>query len=330
MKVFHIAVLLPLLYLFSTPLLLADPLKKDAPAATLPAIKLQPESLDDLKAIQAQTRKVLEKVIPCTVGVQIGEASGSGVIVSKDGYVLTAGHVSGAPGKKCKIILPSGKQLAGKSLGRNDKIDSGMFKITEEGEWPFVEMGKSSELKVGQWCIATGHPNGYQPGRTPPVRLGRIRAKDKSKIETDCTLVGGDSGGPLFDMEGKVIAIHSRIGTSITTNVHVPVDIYTASWDKLVKGVDIGSGKTAPPSAYLGAGEDVDDDTKLRITEGSPADKAGLKSGDAILKFGGKEIKNYEELVDALREKKAGDEVEVLVKRGDKQLSLKVTLGKRD
>jgi serine protease Do len=329
MKVFRVAAPLLFLFLFSSPLLSADSLKKDTPPASPTAVKLQPESLDDLKAIQAQTHKVLEKVLPCTVGVRIGDASGSGVIVSKDGYVLTAGHVSGAPGKKCKIILPDGKELAGKSLGRNDSIDSGMFKITDEGEWPFVEMGKSSDLKVGQWCIATGHPNGFQPGRSPPVRLGRIRLSDKNKVESDCTLVGGDSGGPLFDLDGKVIAIHSRIGTLTTTNVHVPVDVYTSSWNKLVKGVDIGSTKVSPGAASLGTYYDPDDDRKLNVVEGSPAEMAGLKSGDMILKFDGKDLSNFEDLVDAVREKKPGDEVELLVQRGDRQLTLKVTLGKR-
>src|SRR5262249_24520783 len=154
--------------------------KKDAddlpPAVTKPL----PESLDDLKAIQSQVKKVLEKVIPCTVGVQIGGASGSGVIVSEDGLVLTAGHVSGKPGQKCRIILSDGKTIEGKSLGRNERMDSGMFKITAEGKWPFCDMGASEDLKSGQWCIATGHPNGYQKGRAPVVRLGRIISSGKN------------------------------------------------------------------------------------------------------------------------------------------------------
>lgn len=290
-----------------------------------------PESIDDLKAIQAQTRKVLEKVIPCTVGVQIGGAAGSGVIVSKDGYVLTAGHVSGKPGQKCKIILHDGKVIEGKSLGRNERIDSGMFKITTEGEWPHCEMGKSEDLKPGQWCVATGHPNGYQKGRPPVVRVGRVLSSGKTSVFTDCMLVGGDSGGPLFDMEGRVIAIHSRIGSDVTKNIHVPVYAYREEWDRLAKGDEVGSTTTVVINAYLGVtGDDEAKDCRLsRVTEGSPAEKGGLKAGDVITRFDGKDIKDYSELLGILAKKKPGDEVDVLVKRGDETRNLKIKLDKR-
>ena len=88
--------------------------------------------------------------------------------------MLTAGHVSGAPGRDVTVTLPDGKTVKGKTLGRNAVADSGLVKITEERDWSFVEMGDSGELQKGQWCIAVGHPGGYKPGRTPVVRLGRV------------------------------------------------------------------------------------------------------------------------------------------------------------
>ncbi len=288
-----------------------------------------PGSIEDLKAIQNQTKKVIANVIPCTVGVQIGGASGSGVIVSKDGLILTAGHVSGKPDQKCTIILSDGRRIEGKSLGRDKDIDSGMFKITTEGEWPYTEMGDSSSVHPGQWCIAIGHPNGYMRGRTPVVRLGKILRTGKNDITTDCTLVGGDSGGPLFDMEGKVIAIHSRIGPTISTNIHVPIDVFRTQWSKLVKGDDIG-----PPKAllvYLGVKSDEGSkNCKLaRVTEGSPAEKAGLKAGDIVTRFDGKDIKSYDDMLSLLSVKKPGDEVEIVVKRGQETMKLKAKLDKR-
>jgi serine protease Do len=300
----------------------------------LPAIleKQAPENIEDLKAIQQQVRKILEKVIPCTVGVRIGSAQGSGVIVSKDGYVLTAGHVSGEPGRDVVLVLHDGKTVKGKSLGANRIIDSGMIKITDEREWPYVEMAKSVELKGSQWCVACGHPGGYKTGRPPVVRVGRILNNGKSAITTDCTLVGGDSGGPLFDMEGRVIGIHSRIGMTITANVHVPVDTYRDTWDRLAKGEAWGGDVVSANTPYLGVQGDPDgkDCTITQVTAGSPAEKAGLKANDIVVKVDGHKIEKFDDLGSMVRKKKPGDEMAVEIVRGEELLSLKVKLGRRN
>src|SRR5438067_1202115 len=118
--------------------------KSDLPPAVE---KPAPENVADLRAIQTQVNKVLDKVVPCTVGIVVGGSSGSGVIIDKEGTVLTAGHVSGKPGQDCTLIFHDGKRVKGKTLGQNKGIDSGMIKIAEEGNWPHVEMGNSADLK---------------------------------------------------------------------------------------------------------------------------------------------------------------------------------------
>src|SRR5262249_12626858 len=148
----------------------------------------------------------------------------------------------GTAGRPVTIIMPDGKRLKGETLGANRGIDSGMVKITDKGEWPYLEMGKSESLKRGQWCIAVGHPGGFRPGRPPVVRVGRVQDATKSLIRPDCTLVGGDSGGPLFDLDGRVIGIHSRISGSIAANIHVPVDTYRETFERLVKAEVWGGG----------------------------------------------------------------------------------------
>jgi serine protease Do len=294
--------------------------------------KLEPENAADLKAIQAQVRKVLEKTMPATVGIRSGNSSGSGVIISKDGYVLTAGHVSAQPNRDVTVILPDGKTLKAKTLGGDHGIDSGLIKISEEKDYPFVEMGKSGDLKQGQWCIAAGHPGGFRKDRTPPVRLGRILVANDRLIQTDCTVVGGDSGGPLFDLEGKVIGIHSRIGGQITANIHVPIDAYRNGWDRMVKAEVWGGRGNNQNSVFLGVR--LDTDAKgckvAEVVDGSPALKAGLKANDVIAKIDGKAIENLDELSRFLRKKKPGDEVTVEVKRGEETVNLKVKLAKRD
>ncbi len=303
----------------------------------LPAVfdKDVPESINDLQEIQKHVKTLLEKTMPCTVGIRIGPSQGSGVIVTGDGYVLTAGHVSGTPDRDCQIILPDGRKLKGKTLGANRGIDSGLIKILDSGDYPFCAMAKSADLKKGQWCLAIGHPGGWQPGRSPVVRLGRVQETSKSFLRTDCTLVGGDSGGPLFDMDGQVIGIHSRIGNLITANIHVPVDTYRDTWDRLAKGEEWGGslfgGGGKASDAYLGLR--IDPDGKgcriINVNPDSPAEKAGLKVEDMITKFDGKNVASLDELANFLQKRQPGTAVALEIQRGGETLTLRVTLGKR-
>ncbi|MHB1038289.1 MAG: S1C family serine protease [Pirellulales bacterium] len=196
-----------------------------------------PKDAAELSAIEAKVKQVVAKVLPSVVGVRVGNSQGSGVIVSEDGYVMTAGHVVGKPGQDVTFFFFDGKTAKGKTLGMFGTLDAGLLKITEEGKkWPFCEKGVSKDVKTGAWCVAVGHPLGYQEGRPPVVRVGRVLRVDEDVLQTDCPLVGGDSGGPLFDLDGKVVGINNRIGGPTDMNFHVPVDVFRANWDRLVKG----------------------------------------------------------------------------------------------
>src|SRR5262245_36960756 len=132
--------------------------RADFNSLTLPRAfqKTVPEGVKDLQDIQQHVAKLAERVIPATVGLRIGGSSGSGVIIDKEGHVLTAGHVSGKPDQDVQIILYDGKKVKGKTLGGNRGIDSGMVKISDKGEYPFVDMGTSADLQKGNWCLAIG------------------------------------------------------------------------------------------------------------------------------------------------------------------------------
>lgn len=288
-----------------------------------------PASVEELKAMEEHFRQLSEKVAKCTVGVRVGQAQGSGVIINKDGYVLTAGHVAGKPDRNVIFILPDGKEVKGKTLGVNRSVDSGMLKITDNGDWPFLEMGDSSKLKPGQWVLATGHPGGYKQGRTPVVRVGRVLANRDSVVVTDCTLVGGDSGGPLFDMDGKVIGIHSRIGGSLANNMHVPVKTYQDTWDRLAKGDAWGSFPGNAPFVGVVGDQEADNCKIADVYPGTPAAKAGIKIGDVILKFDGKDTPDFQALAALVGKKKPGDKVKIEIKRGEEILTLNLTIGRR-
>lgn len=291
-----------------------------------------PEGLEDLKAMEEHFRTLVKRVTPCTVGVRIGAAQGSGVIISPDGYVLTAAHVIGKPGRNVVVVLPDGKTTQGKSLGLNRAIDSGLIKIDgDRQDWPYVEMSDSKELKLGQWCAATGHPGGYQRGRLPVLRVGRVLANRPTVLVTDCTLVGGDSGGPLWDMEGKVIGIHSRIGGAITSNMHVPVNTYRETWERLADGEEFGGSRNGQ-SPYIGViGEPDATNAKIgEVAEGSPAEEAGIQPGDVIVAFNGKAVQDFRALAVLVRETAPGDQVKVKVDRDGKLLEFDLTIGQRE
>jgi serine protease Do len=283
--------------------------------------KAMPENVADLKAMQTHVRALAARVIPAVVNIKIGMGQGSGVIVSADGYVLTAGHVSGTPGREAEITLADGRKVKGKTLGYNRSIDSGMIKIKGEGTWPHVAMGNSAALKKGQWCLAIGHPTGLKPGRAPVVRLGRVLDSGKALIRTDCTLVGGDSGGPLFDMDGKVIGIHSRIAGPLTANIHVPVDTYRENFERLARAED----------PYIGVVGDPDSaECKiLQVGPDTPAAKAGLKVNDVVVNFGGRRISDFESLRAQVQRYRPGQRVSVEVQRGDENVNLQLVIGNR-
>jgi serine protease Do len=296
-------------------------------AANVPAIpaafkKAAPTTVQDLKDIQTHVQAVVQQVMPAVVNVKVGAGQGSGVIISEDGYILTAGHVSGAAGQKVLVTLADGRNVKGITLGANVIVDSGLIKITDEGKWPFVEIGDSANLQKGDWCICLGHPNGWQKGRDPVLRLGRVLDNLKTVIRTDCTLVGGDSGGPLFDMNGKVIGIHSRIMVFTYQNYHVPAKEYKEDWTRLVKGDVIYP-------AYLGVKRDPDEVVcKVKeVIANSAAAKSGIQVDDVITRVADKKINTFEDLANAMNAYRSGDEVTIEIQRGEATISLNVVLG---
>lgn len=289
-----------------------------------------PANKDELKTLQSRIRELTPKIIPVTVAIQVGRANGSGVIVDASGHVLTAAHVAGEPGRDAIVFLSDGRVAHGITLGMNQRLDAGLIKITEPGQWPHAPLGHSADLTEGQWCLATGHPGGYNPDRPrPPVlRWGRVLKVDESAVLTDCTLVGGDSGGPLFDLQGNVIGIHSRIGKNLTINVHVPIDPYRDSWERLVNGEawNLMESETAMPWMGVLKNPDSDDATIHQVTPGSPAFQAGLVAGDRIVRVNDVRITTFAELKNEISQLAIGESIEVEIQRGDELHVFKVTI----
>jgi len=303
-----------------------------------------PKTIEQLKFMESHFAKMSEEVFPATVNIQLGQSQGSGVVVSPDGYILTAAHVIGdKPGRTARItFLVDGepKQIWAETLGvQPGRIDSGMLKIKEGKsrftninkksryedveEFPYVEIGTSQDLKLGQWVMAVGHPGGIDKSRGLVVRVGRIIDNRKTSLRTDCTLVGGDSGGPLFDMSGEVVGIHSRIGQTLADNLHVPADVYSEQWDLMAAKVVIGQ------TGKLGFG--IEDDTNKvdKVDKNGPADEAGMKVGDFIVKVGTVDVTDSKSIKSAMKSQKVwpNHTLRVRVKRGEEEKALKIKVG---
>lgn len=296
-------------------------------------------TLADLQALQTKAARVAEKVMPTTVAL-ISErtgSSGSGVVTTEDGLILTAAHViQGAD--EILVVFPDGKQVPGKVLGANFSKDIAMVKITEAGKYPFSLRGESKGLKAGDWVIAFGHSAGFDPARTPPMRFGRVISKGPGNfLTTDCTLIGGDSGGPLFDLEGRVIAVHSSIGKSFQNNNHAGIDGFREDWDKLLASKMWGqltmNPFANPDMPVLGVGMGVTPDDNgvpvIEVRPNSPAAKAQIKPGDIIRSIDGNEVKDGHDLLQLIAKKQPGDVIKVGVFRDRGMLDIPVKLSRR-
>ena len=297
-------------------------------------------NLLDLVRIESKVGEVSRKVMPATVALISDRtgSSGSGVVITEDGLILTAAHVvQGAD--VLLVVFPDGKQVQGKILGANYSKDIAMVKIVDAGKWPVVTMGKSKPLEAGDWVIALGHSAGFDAARTPPVRFGRVISKGPGNfLTTDCTLIGGDSGGPLFDLDGNLVAIHSSIGESLSNNNHAGIDGFREDWDRLKAGEAWGALTLNPfanpemPVLGIGMGmiRGVQGVVVESVVPRSPAAAAGVRVGDLIRSIDGTIVADGSGLLKIIAKKRAGDEVTLALLRDRNELETKVTLKRRN
>lgn len=301
--------------------------------------KKAPETQEDLMEIQKALQAALPKAKAATVCIDLGDGSGSGVIVSKDGLVMTAAHVSSGVGKEVEVVMPDGKKLKAETLGLVADKDAALVQITEKleggGDFPFVEVNKADGTKLGDWIFSLGHSGGFDKDRGDVVRLGRLVRMANDTIQSDGTLIGGDSGGPLFDMDGRLIGIHSRVGPQLPVNMHVPVRVFIDNWDGMLKSEFIGEGpfaeKPVKGSGFLGlATKDVEGGLEVtKVGKKTPAEKAGIKVGDLLRIFNGVKLDTRAGMQALLAEMAEGDKLELEITRDGKDETIKLRLEKR-
>ncbi|MDB5527737.1 MAG: HtrA protease/chaperone protein [Devosia sp.] len=273
--------------------------------------------------------------------MQQATSLGSGFIISADGYIVTNNHViDGA--EEIQVYLTDGRRLPAKLAGHDDKTDLAVLKIESPMPLPFVQFGDSDSAQVGDWVMAIGNPFGLGGS----VTLGIVSARNRdieagpydNFIQTDASINQGNSGGPLFDMYGKVVGINTAIiargGSSLGIGFAVPGNLAAPVVRQLTEFGETRRG-------WLGVGiQEVTDDIALSLdrpnTNGAMVvdiDPAGpsigvLLEGDVILQFDGKTVARMRDLPRIVAETEVGRAVPVKVLRNGSEEDVDITLGR--
>ncbi|MFP1678521.1 DegQ family serine endoprotease [Alloalcanivorax sp. C16-2] len=268
------------------------------------------------------------------------ESLGSGFIISSDGYVLTNYHVVGEA-DEIVVRLQDRRELDAELVGSDPQSDLALIKV-EASDLPVVDIGSSEDLNVGEWVLAIGAPFGFDSS----VTAGIVSAKGRSLpsdnyvpfIQTDVAINPGNSGGPLFNLKGQVVGINSQIvsrsGGYMGLSFAIPIDLAMDVVDQLKENGEVSRG-------WLGVLiQEVDRDLAesfgldkpmgalvAQVQDGSPAAKAGLRAGDVIIAFNGKDIQRSAQLPKWVGALKAGTEAEMTVVRDGDEKTLEVTVG---
>ncbi len=269
---------------------------------------------------------------------------GSGVIVSKDGYILTNNHVVD-DADTINVRLFDGRTLPAKVIGTDPKTDIAVLKVDAK-DLPVSKLGDSDKLQVGEWVLAIGSP--LSPNLEHTVTSGIVSAKGRSNvglaeyedfIQTDAAINPGNSGGALINLDGEVIGINTAIATRTGgfqgIGFAVPINMAKSVMESIIKYGKVVRGWLG---VYI---QDVNENLakamKLKVKEGvliadvskdSPADKAGLKDGDVIIKLNGKKVKNSTQLRNDIASTRPGTKVKLTILRDGKEKEITVELGK--
>lgn len=254
---------------------------------------------------------------------------GSGVIISKDGYIVTNNHVV-ENAETINVRLTNFEEYDAKIIGRDPKSDLALLKIAPKNGLPVTAFGDSDKLRVGDWVMAIGNPFGFEQTVTAGIVSGKGRSLGsgpyESFIQTDASINPGNSGGPLFNLKGEMVginsAIYSRSGGNIGIGFAIPANMAKNVINQLKEHGSVVRGwlgvMIQPVTPELAAQFKMERPIGALVGEvspGSPADKAGIKPGDVIVAFNGKEISQVSMLPNLVAETPVGSRAEVTLYR---------------
>jgi serine protease Do len=266
---------------------------------------------------------------------------GSGVIIDHEGHIVTNNHVV-AKATEIVVTLASKKDYEARVVGRDPKTDLALIKIDTGEDLPVAPLGDSEALEVGEWVLAIGNPFGL----AETVTAGIVSAKGRvigagpydDFIQTDASINPGNSGGPLFNFRGEIVGINTAIvatgqgiGFAIPANMVKNVVSQLKEKGRVVRGwLGVGIQRVTSQLAESFGLEEARGALVSQVFEGSPAERAGLKQGDIILEFDGKEIDNSGDLPRIVANTPVGTTVTIKVFRDGEILSLQATVAEME
>lgn len=281
----------------------------------------------DVNALQERIHSTIENVQPAVVSIRQQGGLFSGVIVSGTGTILSAGHAVD-PGKRYQVFLPDGRRFTALGKGTNPRADCALLQITDKVEdLPFVRIGDSSTVVVNQPCLSLSFPGGQGNDKEPRVRFGRVVSVGNT-LQSTALMEPGDSGGPLFDLQGRVIGIHSRIGRQMDRNYEVPVNTFKQYWNELHREEVFTGGPSAPKLGFRGKVlEDGSGIQVISVEDESLAKEHGIEKDDIVNVIQGAAVSSVDDLKKALLsavEDREITEIVVGVRRGEEELQLPI------
>jgi len=317
---------------------------------------LAPATVSDLRAFEETLSAAAEKALPAMVFID----GGSGVLISPEGYILTNHHVIAGlyrAGRREDLTssvqltarLLGGRPLRATIVGRDPAGDIALLKANDPGPYPFLELGDSDQLRVGQWVLAMGNPfllgeSAFAfsgPGDfSPSVSLGVVSALHRSSdmypdaIQVDVAVNPGSSGGPLLTTDGKVVGINGKIQTRflfIQVNSGVGYAVPSSQIRRFLEPLRQASGGIVRRGKLLGIAVDRRGEAEkglavTRIEAESPGARAGFKAGDRILSIDGHPVWSRRRFDGLLETYPAGSRVKVLVGRGEERAEIAAVL----
>jgi serine protease Do len=274
-------------------------------------------------------------VDPEDFGPRLREGQGSGFIISSDGLLLTNHHVV-AHSRKLKVNFSDGSYANAVLLGSDPDLDVALLQLPQDREWPWVELGSSGHVEVGDWVVAAGNPLGLGLSVTAGIISGKGRPSGFSGLQeflqTDAAINLGNSGGPLFGLDGRVIGINTMIiAGANTVGFSVPIDLVKDVLEDLRTSGRVVRGFIGVTTEPLSLAEAHD----LGVSHGAvvrnvhpetPAAEAGLRTGDVIVAVDDRSVEDAVALTRAISRHRPGDTIGIKVVRDGEFVVVKATL----